>query len=198
MLRPSQHQHVGISSIRSTQMSIIGKRMKHMATIPNFPQRLMDEHASWHMNHMGEVRAGDGISFLRFHRNFLKKGLRWYKAQGLDRQRVTPWSRIPSAIKANAGWDSQLQEAEDRILRRLSSFSSSDELGRFLLTSSLHDSVHGIGSEVYRDPEFGVIHSSPQSTLFYRWHGLIDRWWRKYQQLNKSKKKKKKTKKPAR
>jgi hypothetical protein len=183
-----------------------------MAMIPNFPQRLMDEHARWHMSHMNrDVRPGDGISFLRFHRSFLRKALRWYKAQGLNLQRVTPWSRIPSAVKATPGWDTQLQEAEDRIVERLGSFKSSDELGRFLLTSSLHDSIHVLGSEVYGDPDFGVIHRSPRSTLFYRWHGLIERWWRKYQQLNKSKKTKtmkkktmkkktmkKKTKKPAR
>ncbi|MDQ0057890.1 hypothetical protein [Paenibacillus harenae] len=166
-----------------------------MAKIPNFPQRLMDEHARWHMSHMNrDVRSGDGISFLRFHRRFLRKALRWYKGQGLDHQRVTAWSRIPLAVKATPGWDSQLQEAEDRMVKRLGSFKSSDELGRFLLTSSLHDSIHVLGSEVYGDPDFGVILRSPRSTLFYRWHGLIDRWWRKYQQLNKSKETKTKTK----
>ncbi|MDT9726626.1 hypothetical protein DUZ99_16745 [Xylanibacillus composti] len=123
------------------------------------------------------ARAGDGIEFLRFHRDFMRKSLRWYNKQGLSRRRVAPWPSIPLDIKRHPRWTPGLQAAEDRVTRNLGSFSSADELGRFLLTSFLHDTVHVIGAEVYDDPDFGQIDLAPRSTLFYNWHGLIDRWW---------------------
>ncbi|WP_238392493.1 tyrosinase family protein [Paenibacillus antri] len=132
------------------------------------------------------LRPGDGIEFLRFHRNFLRKSLRWYNAQGLNPKSVEPWSSIPVEIKTHPGWTSRLQEAENRITRNLASFESSDELGIFLLTSSLHDAVHAIGAEVYSDMDFGQIRWAPRSTLFFNWHGMIDRRWRAFQRIKKS------------
>ncbi|MCI3926987.1 tyrosinase family protein [Paenibacillus sp. TRM 82003] len=82
-------------------------------------------------------------------------------------------------------WNRALQEAENRITSNLASFRSSDELGRFLLETSLHDSVHAIGAAVYNEPDFAFIALSPRSTLFYNWHGLIDRWWRDWQRLDR-------------
>ncbi|WP_166240975.1 tyrosinase family protein [Paenibacillus turpanensis] len=157
-----------------------------MATIPNYPQRLLDEHFQWHSNmNMMNMRQGDGADFLRFHRDFMRRSLQWYNAQGLDRRSVAAWSSIPAEIRSHPMWNQGLQEAEDRITRNLASFRSSEELGRFLLMSSLHDSVHVIGAEVYRDPDFGLISLAPRSTLFYNWHGLIDRWWRDWQRISR-------------
>lgn len=156
-----------------------------MARIPNYQQSLLDEHFLWHSNMNMNIRAGDGIEFLRFHRNFLRKSLRWYNAQGLNPRSVEPWSSIPLEIKMHPGWTRTLQEAETRITRNLASFESSDELGIFLLTSSLHDAIHAIGAEVYNDVDFGLIRLAPRSTLFYNWHRLIDRWWREFQRIKK-------------
>jgi hypothetical protein len=162
-----------------------------MATIRNYPQRLLEEHFSWHsnmnmnMNMDMDIGAGDGVEFLRFHRNFLRKSLRWYNAQERNRRMLAAWSSIPSEIKNHPAWTRGLQEAEDRIITNLASFESSDELGRYLLTSSLHDAVHVIGSEVYNDFDFSQISLAPRSTLFYNWHRLIDRWWRDLQLIKR-------------
>lgn len=154
-----------------------------MARIQNFPQDLLNEHARWHMQHTNQVRSGDGVEFLSFHRNFMQEALEWYNTQGLNPRLVEPWSSIPAEIKRHPRWTEELQDAEYRIVRNLSSFTSPDELGRFLLTSFLHDAVHVIGSEVFNDNDFGRISRSPQSTLFYNWHGLIDNWWRQLENL---------------
>lgn len=150
-----------------------------MARIQNFPENLLVEHSRWHRRNMnmGQLRSGDGVEFLSFHRNFLQKALEWYDSQGLNPRSVAPWRSIPSEIKRHPGWTSTLQNAENRIMRNLSSFTSAEELGRFLQTSSLHNAVHVIGSEVYNDTDFARISLSPRSTLFYNWHGLIDNWW---------------------
>lgn len=156
-----------------------------MARIPNFPQRLLDEHFRWHSNMDMNVPPGVGIDFLRFHRNFLRKSLKWYKEQKLNPDSVAPWSSIPSEIKMHPSWNGRLEAAEIRITRNLSSFPSSDELGRYLLTSSLHDAVHAFGGDVYNEMDFSEISLSPRSTLFYQWHRLIDRWWRDFQRMQK-------------
>jgi hypothetical protein len=155
-----------------------------MATIPNFPQPLLSEHAAWHRNmRMGmQMRSGDGTDFLEFHRNFLQKSLVWYRSQRLNPRLVEPWSSIPLEIKNHPRWNRRLQDAENRITRSLASFNSSDELGGFILASSLHDLIHVIGAEVFNDDDFGQISLAPRSTLFYNWHGLIDNWWRQLEQ----------------
>jgi hypothetical protein len=126
---------------------------------------------------MGE-RSGDGLEFLEFHRDFIKRSLKWYEAQGQNPRLVEPWSSIPLEIKRHPRWSRRLQDAENRITRNLASFKSGDELGRYLLTSSLHDAIHVFGSEVLNDTDFGRISLAPRSTLFYNWHGLIDNWWK--------------------
>ncbi|MGJ7922089.1 tyrosinase family protein [Neobacillus sp. LXY-4] len=148
-----------------------------MAIIPNFPQRFLREHEIWHGNMGMDVRSGDGVEFLEFHRDFLRRALEWYNTQGLNPRMVEPWSSIPLEIKSHPRWSRRLQQAENRITRDLESFSSSDELGWFLQTSSLHNAIHVIGSEVFNDDDFGSVSLAPRSTLFYNWHGLIDNWW---------------------
>ncbi|HZH61867.1 MAG TPA: hypothetical protein VEY70_20305 [Metabacillus sp.] len=151
-----------------------------MDRIGNFPEYLLVEHDRRHRRNrnMGQLRSGDGLEFLSFHRNYLQKALEWYNSQGLNQRSVAAWSSIPSEITRHPGWTRALQNAENQIMRNLSSFNSADELGRFLQTTSLHNAVHVIGSEVYNDTDFARISLSPRSTLFYNWHGLIDNWWR--------------------
>ncbi|MED3728483.1 hypothetical protein ACT6P6_10685 [Priestia endophytica] len=151
-----------------------------MARISNFPEHFIREHETWHHEHMnmGNLRAGDGIEFLSFHREFMERCLEWYNSQGLNSDWVEPWRAVPNQIKRHPGWTRELEEAENRIRNNPSSFRSGDELGRFLQETSLHDAVHVLGSEVFDEPDFGRISLSPRSTLFYNWHRLIDNWWR--------------------
>lgn len=151
-----------------------------MARIQNFPESLLMEHARWHRRNMrmGSLRSGDGEEFLSFHRNFLQESLEWYKTQGFNPRSVAPWSSIPFEVKSHPAWTRELRDAENQITRNISSFNSTDEFGQFIQTSSLHGTVHVIGSEVFNDADFGLISRSPRSTYFYNWHGLIDNWWR--------------------
>ena len=153
-----------------------------MATIPNFPQDLLNEHAAWHRNMPMGMRSGMGIDFLEFHRNYLQKSLAWYGSQRGNPQLVAPWSSIPSEIKNHPRWNRSLQNAETRIVGNLTSFSSADELGGFILATGLHDFIHVMGAQVYNDADFEQIALAPRSTLFYNWHGLIDRWYRQLEQ----------------
>lgn len=155
-----------------------------MATIPNFPDRFLREHSSWHRNMGMGTRSGDGIEFLEFHRYFLQNCLNWYQSRGLNPRLVEPWSAIPMQIKRHRRWNRRLEEAENRITRNLSSFDSADELGQFILRTSLHDAIHVLGAEVFNDDDFSSVTLAPQSTLFYNWHGLIDNWWRQLEQNN--------------
>jgi hypothetical protein len=157
-----------------------------MARIQSFPQNLLVEHARWHLNMRMGVRSAGGEEFLTFHRDFMKKALDWYRAQDLEPKAVKPWTSIPSEIKDHPRWNTRLQNAEDRVMNDISSFDSPEELGNFLLNSSLHSAVHVLGSQVFREPDFGQINLSPRSTYFYNWHGLIDKWWK---QLEKQVKK---------
>lgn len=149
-----------------------------MALLRNFPRSLLVEHARWHRNMDMRLRTGHGLEFLRFHRYFLNEALDWYRTQDLDPRMIRPWSSIPSVIKRHPRWNRRLQNAENRIIHNLESFRSSDELGLFIQTSSLHRAVHVLGSIVFDEPEFLEIALSPRSTYFYNWHGLIDNWWR--------------------
>lgn len=159
-----------------------------MARIPNFPGPLLREHARWHMNMMNRrPRPGDGVRFLRFHRDFMRRCLRWYNRRGYDPSRVMPWSSIPEEIKASSRWTSGLEEAEHRVTAHLDSFRSEDELGFYLLyTTNLHNAVHTIGGQVFNDPSFGRISISPRSNYFYNWHGLIDNWWSELRRIREN------------
>jgi hypothetical protein len=151
-----------------------------MATIPRFPEIFLREHATWHRDmRMGMgMRSGDGAAFLEFHRTFMQKCLEWYRTKGLDAKLVQPWSSIPPEIKRHPRWNRRLQDAENRITTNLSSFNSHDELGQFVQSSTLHDSIHVIGATVFNDGNFGLLPLAPRSTLFYNWHGMIDNWWK--------------------
>lgn len=156
-----------------------------MATIRRYPQRFLDEHAQWHQTMMMNMGPGMGSEFLEFHRNFIRKSLRWYKRQGRNASRVAAWTSIPTEIKEHPAWHPGLEMAEFQITQNLASFSSADELGMFLLNSNLHDSIHVLGADVFNDSDFGQIALAPRSTLFYNWHRLIDNWWTAWERMNR-------------
>jgi len=157
-----------------------------MTPIPGFPQHFLDEHAQWHHDQADRMdRPGYGSDFLNFHRDFTSRVLAWYGQQGLDAAAVQPWTGVPEPLKANGSWPGRLAEAEARVSTRPYVFRDDDALGLFLDSRNpqgLHGWVHGRAASVFGDSIFADFHTSPRSTLFYNWHGLIERWRMQAQQ----------------
>ena len=161
-----------------------------MPIIPSFPRSLTDEHHAWHApeDHPGlptrvhvPPSAGSGLEFLTFHRNFVAEFHAWYDGQPFaDPAAVAPWTAIPQELKNNVLWDSQSADEEDRIVNNPSSFASADELGTFI-EQGIHGFLHNASRAVYNEPVLATFHS-PLSTYFYRIHGLVDYWWRRWEQ----------------
>ncbi|PEW59101.1 hypothetical protein CN443_15265, partial [Bacillus cereus] len=166
-----------------------------MPTIPNFPEYLNHEHHAWHMpsahpnlptRQILPPNPGAGLEFLTFHRNFIAKFHQWYDSQSFaDQNAVAPWTSIPPELKvASAGWTSQFEADEKRILTNNPPFASLDELGLFIERGLHNQFLHGAAAIVYNEPIIGTIPNSPLSTLFYKIHGLIDYWcssWRSFE-----------------
>src|SRR5262249_51883340 len=55
-------------------------------------------------------------------------------------------------------------------------FVDDDDIG-FFIESGIHNSfLHGAAAAVYNEPVVQTLHS-PQSTYFYKIHGLVQHWW---------------------
>ncbi|KYG36567.1 hypothetical protein [Bacillus gaemokensis] len=158
-----------------------------MPTIPNFPEYLNHEHHAWHIpsahpdlptRQILPPNPGAGLEFITFHQNFIAKFHAWYDSQPFaDQNAVAPWTSIPQELKvASAGWNSQFEADEKRILTNNPPFASLDELGLFIERGLHNQFLHGAAARVYNEPIVGSIPSSPLSTLFYKIHGLIDYW----------------------
>ncbi|WP_242281182.1 hypothetical protein [Bacillus cereus group sp. BfR-BA-01347] len=158
-----------------------------MPIIPNFPENLDHEHHAWHepsahpnfpTRRILPPNPGAGLEFLQFHRDFIGKFHQWYDSQPFaDQNAVAPWTSIPPELKvANAGWNSQWIDAERRILTNNPPFASADELGLFIELGIHNRFLHRASSIIYNEPIVGTFHS-PESTLFYKIHGLVDFWW---------------------
>jgi hypothetical protein len=173
-----------------------------MAIIPNFPPDLLDQHHKWHEPNQHPLlaplrkhlmgSAGGGTEFLVFHRNFSAQALAWYNTttfttDPFDKASkkaslVAPWTAIPADMKAlpeYASW-----KADDiRLESGFPNFANDDDLG-FFIESRIHNLfLHGAASTVFNEPEVKSLHS-PESTLFYKIHGLVDYWWSKWQRRN--------------
>jgi hypothetical protein len=173
-----------------------------MAIIPNFPQDLLDQHHKWHeplehprlaplrKNLMGS--PGGGTEFLVFHRNFSAQALAWFNTTNFTTDPfdkpskkaslVAPWTAIPAEMKALSEYASW--KADDvRLESGFPNFESEDDLG-FFIESRIHNAfLHGAASTAFNEPEVFFLHS-PQSTLFYKIHGLVGYWWSKWQRRN--------------
>ncbi|WP_127530888.1 hypothetical protein [Paenibacillus kobensis] len=148
-----------------------------MPFIPNFPPQLLEEHRIWHhANHVNGtfVPVGWGDRFLRFHRSFIRRALAWYEQEGLDNRYVAPWPQVPEAIRNAPCYN---RAAESRIVNQPQSFSTLDELGRFIESSQVHACIHQTAARIYREPEINDFDVAPRSTVFYSIHGLIDNWY---------------------
>lgn len=144
--------------------------------IPNFPSDLLAEHQRWHhafhVNNNFNPPIGWGDNFLRFHRQFIRKVLAWYQAQGYDMSLVQPWREVPQGIRMSSCYDIN---AERRVLFQPQSFASADELGRFI--ERLHACIHDAGAVVLNEPILQDLDIAPRSTYFYNIHGMIDNWY---------------------
>ena len=163
-----------------------------MATIPNYPQQLIDEHMAWHMNPIGTPGARSathqGIDFLQFHRDFLKKFFVWFNAQPAafrNQFDVTPsWQSVPAELKndARTGWNPVLAGQEQRIATITPPFASEDVFGTFIETGIHNRYLHGACAVHFNDPNIGSPMTNPViSTYFYKIHGLVNFWgdnWR--------------------
>jgi hypothetical protein len=166
-----------------------------MAIIPNFPQNLLDLHHNWHVPgaHPGlpsrvipPGSPGSGLEFLTFHRNFVAQFHAWYDTQPFaDQPAVAAWTFIPIELKdpAVTFWNPNLANQETRITTNTPPFATADEIGMFI-ENGIHNWIHGATATAFHEPEVGTFHS-PQSTYFYKIHGLVDYWWQQWQQSQK-------------
>src|SRR5262245_22791073 len=155
-----------------------------MPEIPNFPVVFNDEHHSWHTGEhpnfpsrsipMGQ--PGSGIEFLVFHRNFLAKVLAWYYQQGLDPNLVAPGTSVPNELKQTQFWNAQEAADEQRIVTLNPPFASEDAFGIFIETGIHNRFLHRATAARFNEPVVREFHS-PQSTFFYKIHGLVGHWW---------------------
>lgn len=154
-----------------------------MSTIPNFPAALLEEHMHWHhANHhdnKSNLPPGYGEKFLRFHRDYINRALQWYHQAGYDPRLVAAWQEVPEAIRRSPCYDIN---AEMRLRYSPQSFATLDELGRFVEGTNLHGCMHQEAAKLYRDDDLNDFDVAPRSTVFYNIHGLIDNWYRQWEQ----------------
>jgi hypothetical protein len=155
-----------------------------MALIPNFPQAYLDEHIQWHLDQMNRMPMGTnpgtpgyGDDFLTFHAGFISRVIEdLTRNRGLDPGLFAPWPDIPTDLKDLPSWPT-VQGDYDRIANRPYTFDTSDSFGLFVDSANgIHRWVHNVGGAALNDPSFSVFETSPQSTIFYKWHGLIEKW----------------------
>jgi hypothetical protein len=118
--------------------------------------------------------AGSGQEFLDFHHQFLIDFHLWYMGQpGVDLSLVAGWTAIPAEMKSAGGWFIDINAFETQVNNH-SAFAIEDALGLYI--EPVHNTGHGIMASVYSDSLVGPIMTSPRSSHFYNWHGLIDKW----------------------
>jgi hypothetical protein len=160
-----------------------------MSVIANFPQNLLNMHHAWHSpgahppfpgRAIPAGQPGSGLEFLQFHRDFVAQFHTWYDGQpGADQNAVAPWTAIPPEVKVSAvGWNMNLAGQEQRITTNNPPFVSADELGQFV-ENGIHNWIHGATGDAFNEPAVKDLHS-PQSTYFYKIHGLVDLWWQQW------------------
>jgi len=174
-------------------------------TIPDFPQALLDEHHHWHraIEHpeVGPGRvypmgtAGGGLEFLTFHRNFLAQFFAWYNATSFTAapfdnpaQKASlpaSWTAVPNELKqAGLGWTATWAADAARLDTGSPDFATADALGTFIEVGIHNQFLHGATAASTGEPTLNGFHS-PQSSHFYKIHGLVDYWWSRWQLRHK-------------
>jgi len=174
-------------------------------TIPNFPQVLLDQHHHWHMgsahpeigpgrvNGMGS--AGGGLEFLTFHRNYMAQFFAWYNSATFTTapfndpaQKASlpaPWTSVPNVLKqVSLGWTATWAADATRLETGSPDFATADALGTFIEVGIHNQFLHGASATNFGEPSLNGFHS-PQSSYFYKIHGLVDYWWSQWQMRHK-------------
>jgi hypothetical protein len=151
--------------------------------------QLIQQHIDWHTQpcstngqpQSGQVGVGrrctkQGEDFLLWHRTYVHRLRAEFQRQGRTED-ITAWYSLPSAMKSTAnGWTTALQTAENNIFALTnaagSRFASLDEFGTYL-EGQYHNWLHGIAATAYGESVVSGF-MSPQSTYFFKIHGLID------------------------
>jgi hypothetical protein len=133
-------------------------------------------------NYCPQGQPGSGLEFLQFHRDFINKVLQWYFQQLFaDPNAVAPWHSIPNELKeARLGWNNRWVADEHRIVSFDPPFASADDFGIFIETGIHNSFLHAATADFFNEPTVSTLHS-PESTFFYKIHGLVDFWWRQGQ-----------------
>jgi hypothetical protein len=165
-----------------------------MPTIPGFPAALSHLHHAWHQpsahpgtptrRHLPSA-AGSGLEFLQFHRDYMKQFRAWFDVQAIAKQfDVTPWTAIPPELKQSFyGWGTGFANQERRIVTNSPAFSTHDEFGLYVELNIHNQFLHGATASRYNEPLVANLHS-PESTLFYKIHGLVDHWWSQWRKFD--------------
>jgi hypothetical protein len=151
--------------------------------------QLVQQHIDWHTKPCsvngqplgGQVGIGrrctnTGEDFLLWHRMYLNRLRAEFQRQGRSED-ITPWYNLPAAMKsAGHGWTPALQTAENNLFALKNAagvrFASLNEFGSYLETQ-YYNSLRVIAASAYGEWVMSG-HSSPQSTYFFKLHGLID------------------------
>lgn len=159
--------------------SVVLWEVDRSVEIPWLPWELADEHMKWHAH--GSHRSGS--EFLSFHRDFLARFREWYDRQSFaDPALVAPWPTLPPEFNqphdpAASGWFSHVRELETNLYK----WSSADAFGD-AIQNGLHSWLHHIPiTTCYRDALITNFHTTAKSRNFYRMHGMIDGWWRRWE-----------------
>jgi len=136
---------------------------------------------------------GGGLEFLQFHRNFVGMFHSWYDTETFTSAPfnnaaqkvalVAPWSSVPVALQADSEWAFWAADAT-RLDSDTPDFATADELGTFIEVGIHNQFLHGAAASAFGEPIVSTFHS-PQSTLFYGIHGLVDHWWSTWNWRNK-------------
>ncbi|PGY06412.1 hypothetical protein [Bacillus sp. AFS031507] len=152
-----------------------------------------------------------GLEFLVFHRNFTALVHQWYDKQpNADPNLLAPsWTAIPTELKVqglfmrddkgnlvDVSWNDQHASDAERLIHGKpdmvlgkgdlrTSLVNAGRLGTFI-ELGLHPFLHNASSVVYNEPIIASFHS-PQSTWFYKIHGLVQFWWDLWELSNRIK-----------
>jgi hypothetical protein len=151
--------------------------------------QLIQQHVDWHTKpcsvngqpQSGQVGVGRrctkrGEDFLLWHRTYVHRLRAEFQRQGRTED-ITGWYALPSPMKSTAnGWTAALQTAENNIFALTNAggtrFATLDEFGTYV-EGQYHNWLHGIASSAYGESVVSGV-MSPQSTYFFKIHGLID------------------------
>ena len=138
---------------------------------------LLHEHHLWHNG--GRSRTETGKDFLIFHRQYLAKMAREFRAASENPGHMVPWIAVPAELKQSRyGWNTSLQNAETRLATNNPPFATENDFGTFA-EGQLHGFLHGASAAHFGEPDLANF-DSPRSTVFFQIHGLIDYWWSRY------------------